>query len=240
MGPEAVAPRKAAAGDSETAPASLRRSDVLRAAAQVFMDKGYGSASINDIARHMGSTKGKIYYHYSSKYELYLDIHLTALRLAAERCLAARDRESAPDRQLYALVFEQALINLEDSPMNRVAIQGLERNMLRPGGGSLDAGTRRLLELRSEFEQIYVDVIGRGAEQGLFPAGTDARLCARWVLGLVNWIVIWTSPRNSPPSAREHMASSAASFALAGVTGWNAAGQAYPPIPGTSSIRTPA
>lgn len=196
---------------------SMRRDDVLRAAAEVFMDKGYGATSINQIAEHMGSTKGKLYYYYSSKYELYLDIHVTALRLATDRCLAARARETAPDRQLWSIVHEQALINLEGSPINRVAIQGLERYMLRLDENPMGKLTRRLLGLRTDFERIYIDVIERGVREGVFPADTDAGLSAKWVLGVVNWIVIWASPRKKPKRARAEVARDAADFALAGV-----------------------
>lgn len=197
----------------------MRRDDVLRAAAEVFMDKGYGATSINQIAEHMGSTKGKLYYYYSSKYELYLDIHVTALRLATERCLAARARETEPDRQLWSIVYEQALINIEGSPMNRVAIQGLERYMLRLDENPMDKLTRRLVGLRADFEHIYIDVIERGVREGVFPADTDASLSAKWVLGVVNWMVIWASPKKKPKRAREEIARSAADFALSGVVG---------------------
>lgn len=195
----------------------MRRDDVLRAAAEVFMDKGYGAASISAIAEHMGSTKGRLYHYYASKYELYLDIHVTALRIATERCLAARERETAPDRQLWAIVHEQALINIEGSPMNRVAIQGLERYMLRLDDSPADRMTRRLMALRADFEAIYIDVIERGVRDGLFPADTDAGLTAKWVLGVVNWMVIWASSKRKPRRAREEIARSAADFALAGV-----------------------
>ncbi|CAN5135999.1 TetR/AcrR family transcriptional regulator [soil metagenome] len=197
----------------------MRRDDVLRAAAEVFMDKGYGAASISAIAEHMGSTKGKLYYYYSSKYALYLDIHVTALRIATERCLAARDRETAPDRQLWSIVHEQAMINIEGSPMNRVAIQGLERYMLRLDDSPMEKLTRRLMGLRADFEAIYIEVIELGVREGVFPVDTDASLTAKWVLGVVNWMVIWASPTKKPKRAREEIARSAADFALAGVVG---------------------
>lgn len=209
----------AAEGKRTLDPPSVRRDDLLRAAAEVFMDKGYGATSINQIAEHMGSTKGKLYYYYSSKYELFLDIHITALRLATERCLAARARETAPDRQLWAVVHEQASINIEASPLNRVSNQGLERFMLRTDDDPSGKLTRRLLGLRAEFEQIYVDIIERGAREGVFPADTDAALVAKWVLGMVNWIVVWASPKKKAKRGRDEVARSAADFALAGVLG---------------------
>lgn len=199
------------------ASAALRREDVLRAAAEVFMEKGYGGASLSEIAERMGSTKGKLYYYYESKYELYLDIHETALRWATERCIAARDSEAAPDRQLRAMARSQALLNLEGAPMIRVAIQGLERYLMNAGNGPLDKLTRRLIGRRAEFEEMYREVIGRGVREGVFPAGTDVSLSAKWVLGAINWIVVWASPGKRPGRSRDAIAGSAADFVLGGI-----------------------
>jgi len=213
-GAASPAPRREGAGS-----AALRREDVLRAAADVFMQKGYGATSLNEIAERMGSTKGKLYYYYESKYELYLDIHVTALRWATERCIAARDTETEPARQLWAMAQAQAMLNLEGQPMIRVAIQGLERYLMDLGDGPLDKLTRRLIALRSDFEHIYRQAIEEGVRTGAFPADTDASLSAKWVLGTINWIVVWASPRKRPRRPRESIAASAADFVLAGLRG---------------------
>lgn len=212
-----TSPAKQKEAPSDETP--MRRDDVMRAAAEVFMDKGYGATSISQIAEQLGSTKGKLYYYYASKYELYLDIHMTAMLLTTQRCIAARDRETEVDRQLWSVVHEQALINLEGSPITRVAIQGLERFMLRLDGRPADKIARRLLNLRSEFEAIYVGLIEQGVSQGLYPADTDAKLSAKWILGVVNWMVVWSSPRKRAKRSAETIASSAANFALAGLRG---------------------
>lgn len=195
----------------------MRRDDLLRGAAEVFMDKGYGATSLSQIAEHLGCTKGKLYYYYSSKFELYLDIHVTALRLVTERCRAARASEGSPDRQLWAIVRQQAHILLEGSPLVRVAIQGLERYMMASDGSPLDRLARQLVGLRAEFEGICIEVIERGTREGAFPADTDARLSVKWVLGVVNWMVVWVSPGKPASRSAETVARSAADFALAGM-----------------------
>jgi AcrR family transcriptional regulator len=208
-----------AISDKPSSDAALRRDDVMRAAAEVFLDKGYGATSINQIAEHMGCTKGKLYYYYASKYELYLDIHTTAMLLTTQRCAAARDRETATDRRLWALVHEQVTIILEGSPIMRVATQGLERFMLRLESGPTDKVARRLLNLRADFEAMYADLIRSGVDEGLFPASTDPQLSAKLALGVVNWMVIWASPRKRAKRTAETISSSAANFVLAGLRG---------------------
>ncbi|MGP3969975.1 ScbR family autoregulator-binding transcription factor [Streptomyces sp. 6N223] len=46
------------------------RATILRAAASVFGDIGYEAATIADILREAGVTKGALYFHFSSKLEL--------------------------------------------------------------------------------------------------------------------------------------------------------------------------
>ena len=191
----------------------------MHAAAEVFVEKGYGATSISQIAAHMGSTKGKLYYYYASKYELYLDIHITAMLLTAQRCTAARDREIGVERRLWSMVREQALIYVEGSPIIRVSIQGLERFMLKPDDGPDHKTVRRLRNLRSEFEGMYVELIETGRNEGVFPIDTDAKLSAKWALGTINWMSVWASPRNRAKRSPEQIANSAAGFVLAGLKG---------------------
>jgi AcrR family transcriptional regulator len=38
------------------------------------MERGYSATSIDDVARRLGATKGRIYHHYSSKSDLFADV----------------------------------------------------------------------------------------------------------------------------------------------------------------------
>ncbi|WP_348788738.1 ScbR family autoregulator-binding transcription factor [Leifsonia sp. NPDC080035] len=50
--------------------ALVTRDAIVRGAAEVFRDRGYGLASIADIASAAGMTKGALYFHFASKDEL--------------------------------------------------------------------------------------------------------------------------------------------------------------------------
>lgn len=53
-------------------PRSERRAQLLRAAQDVFVSKGYHSTSMDDIAENAGVSKPVLYQHFTSKLELYL------------------------------------------------------------------------------------------------------------------------------------------------------------------------
>ena len=53
---------------------SNRKNQILDAALEVFVKKGYSETSMNDIANVSGLSKGAIYHHYISKRELFLSL----------------------------------------------------------------------------------------------------------------------------------------------------------------------
>jgi AcrR family transcriptional regulator len=56
-----------------------RRTGILRAAEKVFLQKGLPAATMEDIARESGLSKGALYLYFRSKDELYLTIAVYAL-----------------------------------------------------------------------------------------------------------------------------------------------------------------
>src|SRR5688572_17942312 len=60
-----------------------RLGEVLDAAALVFYERGYESASIQDIAESLGMLKGSLYYYIESKedllYQILKDVHVEVL-----------------------------------------------------------------------------------------------------------------------------------------------------------------
>ena len=55
--------------------ASDARSRILDAAAEAFMASGFANATIDDIAREVGATKGLVYYHFRSKFDIFLAVY---------------------------------------------------------------------------------------------------------------------------------------------------------------------
>lgn len=52
-------------------PAEERMEEILRAAAEVFTEKGFASARIEDVAQRAGIAKGTVYLHFASKEALF-------------------------------------------------------------------------------------------------------------------------------------------------------------------------
>ncbi|HEX3623180.1 MAG TPA: helix-turn-helix domain-containing protein, partial [Acidimicrobiales bacterium] len=68
-------------------PHDVRRDQILDAAEQVFVERGFASATIADVAEHAGVAKGTVYLYFDSKTQL-----LAALRARhVDRFKAALD-----------------------------------------------------------------------------------------------------------------------------------------------------
>lgn len=52
----------------------VRRREILEAAMRIFVRKGYSAAAMTDITRESGLTRGGIYWHFSSKWEIFMEM----------------------------------------------------------------------------------------------------------------------------------------------------------------------
>lgn len=101
---------------------------ILSAAAQVFYEKGYHSASINDITRLAGVASGTFYVYFDGKYNLYKFLLLQCshmirknLSLAIEGCTTRREIERVglkawlefvqKNRYMYHVIWESLYID---------------------------------------------------------------------------------------------------------------------------------
>src|SRR5215471_5142001 len=109
---------------------STSREEILRSAAEIFMEFGFAATSIDAVAERLGSTKGRVYHHFRSKADLFIEIQIAAMkRLFHEIEPLACRAGNATDR-LSAMALRHIEIVLTELPMQKVALQGLERHLL--------------------------------------------------------------------------------------------------------------
>jgi len=78
----------------------LSRDEILRAAAQIFQEKGYHAASMQDIAEAVELKKGSLYHHVTSKQEILLALLDEALDLIIERLQVVEAKDLSPSHKL--------------------------------------------------------------------------------------------------------------------------------------------
>lgn len=185
---------KRSATIQKTAATAEARQEILKAAAEVFMEYGFSATSIDAVALRMGATKGRIYHYYRSKADLYFDIQIAAVeKLLAEIEPIARG-EGSPAQRLRAMALRHTTMLMEDLPMQKVAVSGLERELLG-GAPGRDAKTlHTIVQMRDRYEQIFAEVIDQGIRAGEFH-DVPARMATKPFFGALNWLTIWYVPR---------------------------------------------
>ena len=97
-----------------------RRRELLRAAARLFVEKGFAATTTRDIAEAVGMRAGSPFYHFRSKQELLKAAMIEGLDSGLVRLLAAVDGIADPETRLRMLVRTHLGNLLEDdcrSPM---------------------------------------------------------------------------------------------------------------------------
>ena len=163
-----------------------RRAEILEKAAQLFGSKGYGRASMRDIAGAVGILPGSVYYHFASKEALLAAIH-----------------EQAVDRSIAVV---QAAVARHSNPWDRLEAAAAAHLSLLVSGGALAAVVARgpeegehvraeLIRQRDRYEAMFRDLVAAvtlppGVAPGPF------RLALR---GALNWALTWYHPGGDPP-----------------------------------------
>jgi len=192
--------------------------EILDAAATAFSERGYAATSIDDVADVLGCTKGRIYYYYRTKGDLFIGIHLQALEWALEAIGPAAERaDLEPAEKLRAMVHQHALHLMNRSSYMGPAQYQIEMN-LASEGRSKEAQMTKILEMRRQFEDYYVTVVKEGVAAKVFREA-DLNLLVKAVLGAVNWMHAWFRPDEpkDSPTERERIAAEIAEFAVRGV-----------------------
>lgn len=135
------------------AEAEVTRESILDAAEQVFMDKGVAKASLEEIARAAGVTRGAVYWHFRNKPDI-LDAMLERVRAPlAEMIDEANTAGDSLDRlKQVCIIALQKLAN--DKRYFRVYYILFHRN-------ESDQAMEKHRELSAEATTIVGDVFAR-------------------------------------------------------------------------------
>lgn len=177
---------------------SASKSEILDAAATVFMQRGADVASIDDVARHLGATKGRIYHHFPSKGVLLAEVCLRAADFTYCAVAPVIDSTASPEDNLRRMTLLHVPKVMRTLPYHKVILQTL----LGVGQKSTTTMERDLHaqigQERDRYEGLFRDVINRGIDTGEFRK-QNVTVAVHSVLLLINAPVFWYSPRQNEP-----------------------------------------
>jgi AcrR family transcriptional regulator len=188
-----------------------REDEVVEAAVTVFSNRGYGAATVQQVADELGINKGSLYHYINSKEDLLLrifdQIHADAEHIIDE-VVAAPDEVTALQR-LALYVYAQVDYSLVHR--RRLAIYHQEMDHL--------VGERRdeVRERRREHGHIVTTLIRDAQRDGVVDADADVRTLSNILFALVASSYRWVRPDDD--EGRAASAANCTAFILRGITG---------------------
>jgi TetR/AcrR family transcriptional regulator, cholesterol catabolism regulator len=160
----------------------MTRDEILLAAAQLFGDKGFHGASMQEVANSVKLQKASLYHHVSSKQELLANILDKALDILIEGIERVVNSSLSPAEKIRT-GLRVYLDELAKHP-NLSAVLLLEHNSLEP------KYREKHINRRDQFESMWRMIIEEGIKMGDFNCA-DSNLATKAALGMMNWTVTW-------------------------------------------------
>jgi AcrR family transcriptional regulator len=184
----------------------MTREKILETAAQIFSEKGFHAASMQDIASAVNLQKASLYHHVSSKQEILLELLDRALDILIERIGDVVAKPDPPEVKLVEAM--QVYLQILTSQRGLSAVLLFEHRSLDPELQSSH------IPRRDRFESLWRVLIQEGIEAGAF-ADVDAAQAARTLLGVMNWTLTWY--RSEGPQTIEDITDQYANLFLNGL-----------------------
>lgn len=157
----------------------------MTAAADLFRQRGYRAATLDEIAQRVGVSKPTLYGYFRSKEELLAAIFHRTMSLFERDLMAIRTSREDPPAQLRRVMrFHVGAVIAERSFL---AVFFSEEANLPP------ALSRAIRRRKARYDRTVRAIVERGIRDGsLRPA--NARLLVFALLGMGNWVYQWYDP----------------------------------------------
>lgn len=203
--------------DAEAFAAGDPRFEILVAAAECFEKRGYASTSIDDVARKLGATKGRVYHHFPSKTDLFAAVYKHGMDMLYKRLAPIRAQDLAPLDKLRALALEHARMMISTKAFQRVVWEGVEMHLRGSTTPEQREALDELLKERHRYSAIFRAETEAARQAGLLSYG-NISIANQLMFMTLNSPIFWYTPRpGESPDERERIARQVVTFALRGL-----------------------
>ncbi|MCC3313716.1 TetR/AcrR family transcriptional regulator [Nocardia africana] len=180
--------------------AAETREEILRAAAQLFHERGYAKTKVTDIARAVGITPPSLYWHFASKEEILFEFLRTNLETFNREIAQAIGTVGDPESKLRLLATTHTRLQLQyrDEAQTVLSVTHAATQL------SEHLSPEHTHEVRA-LNRAHIDrvrsIITEGVEQGVF-ATPDVTALTFAVVNICEYTAIWFRPeRHLDPKA---------------------------------------
>ena len=137
------------------------RASILEAAEEVFLARGFGNASMSEIARQAGVTKSLIHHHFGSKDALWDEVKTSRFSTYVDAQMAMLE-DAEPSVELLRSSMKAFFGFLKDNPqmvriLAWVFLEQQQDECLKKDGQLIEAGTAKIREAQEQGD-IRADI----------------------------------------------------------------------------------
>lgn len=173
-------------------PRPSRWDEIVQAAAEEFRERGYDGATLEAIAGRVGILKGSLYNYINHKDDLlFAIIEEPARKLINELTALSSSSDRPALWRLHRLFAVQVRIFAEHYPAAFVYLQQLGRA----------SHPQEFREMDAEYIRCIEEIVADGARRGEFSSAIRPRIAARAIVGMLDWMQHWYTPRSAEEDA---------------------------------------
>jgi AcrR family transcriptional regulator len=179
----------------------MRRQQIMEAAKKVFAAKGFGRATMDNIAEEAEFSPATLYLYFKNKDDLFASLNLRMLQHLITKMENVRDKDLSPEKRIEALskaLYEVYLID----PLNVVNVLRFQsKERLRNLSPELSSQI-------SEYTKRYMSAVARIFEEGVRDGDFLDRhpiAFADIIWSLFSGLVLWEDTKKGLKSGRDYL-----------------------------------
>ena len=162
------------------------RDQILRAAADLFRERGYRASTLDDIARRLGMSKASLYAYFRAKEEMLAAISRETIEGFTRELGLVLSSHLPPDEKLRRVVRQHVRFVIANRSFLTVFFS--EEANLPP------RLARLLAAQKDRYDKGVEALVAEGVRRGVF-RDVPPRLVVFGMLGMLNWLYKWYDPR---------------------------------------------
>jgi AcrR family transcriptional regulator len=191
--------------------------EILRMAAQCFMDRGFASTSIDDVARRLGSTKGRIYHFFASKADLFFAVAEVGMDFNYAAIDASLKMDAPAIERLRSMSFAHCMSMIETRAYQHSVWQGVEIHLRGSTTPEQRERLNALVASRERYSQLFRAVMEQAARDGAIRYD-DLSITRQLMFMTLNSPIFWYKPRPGETTKDRHrIAQQCTNYAMAGL-----------------------
>jgi AcrR family transcriptional regulator len=189
MAKSGIDARRQAALKEGSVPYVARREEIIRAAANVFRERGYEAATLADVAKSLDTDRASLYYYVASKEELLQEIVRDALKSILETAESIKRRKLRTDEKIKALIESMVHNYAENYPHMSIYTEDSRRIAHQDSEWATD-----VIERNRRYESVVRSVLAKGQRDGTLRNDIPVDLAVLSLFGMINWMHRWFRP----------------------------------------------